>query len=351
MKRALIISLNFHPGHVSHMVAGYKQLEELGYRCTYFVDAAFEGYLPQGGRVVTSKSRVPECDVAVFLFPSLHNIPLIRKLRKSHTGVFYIFHEPLASLKHYREAGFSYLSLAKLWVIDHVSALTLKWSDTVLLPSHKAVRYYKANRHYRNSNAHYMPLMFDDEATDMPDTPKRYISYIGTIAADHSFDDFVGFVETAVSQNWLEGYRFLIATKSDFTVPGWMMESGRVDVQKGRPLTDAEINSYYAATAVVWNAYARTTQSGVLAKAYMFGTPAIVLRKNLNEYMIDSVTVCSITSTASVTEIKKGMEAIIERLPEFSSACRDFFLTRFFYRQYNGEMKKLLTNITEPVQR
>ena len=28
--KALIISLNFHPGHVSHMVASYKQCEELG---------------------------------------------------------------------------------------------------------------------------------------------------------------------------------------------------------------------------------------------------------------------------------------------------------------------------------
>ena len=31
MSKALVISLNFHPGHVSHMVASYRQLEELGY--------------------------------------------------------------------------------------------------------------------------------------------------------------------------------------------------------------------------------------------------------------------------------------------------------------------------------
>ena len=29
--RAYIISLNFNPGHVSHMVASYKQCEEMGY--------------------------------------------------------------------------------------------------------------------------------------------------------------------------------------------------------------------------------------------------------------------------------------------------------------------------------
>ena len=52
MKTALIISLNFNPGHVSHMVASYKQCEEIGYKASYFVDPAFADYLPEDGNIL-----------------------------------------------------------------------------------------------------------------------------------------------------------------------------------------------------------------------------------------------------------------------------------------------------------
>ena len=54
MKTSLIISLNFHPGHVSHMVASYKQCEELGYESVFYVNPAFIPYLPKGSRIVSA---------------------------------------------------------------------------------------------------------------------------------------------------------------------------------------------------------------------------------------------------------------------------------------------------------
>ena len=51
---ALIISLNFHPGHVSHMVASYKQCEKLGYELVYYVNPSFIPYLPKGSRIVSA---------------------------------------------------------------------------------------------------------------------------------------------------------------------------------------------------------------------------------------------------------------------------------------------------------
>ena len=52
--RALIISLNFNPGHVSHMVASYKQCEELGYESVYYVNPAFIPFLPKDSRAVSA---------------------------------------------------------------------------------------------------------------------------------------------------------------------------------------------------------------------------------------------------------------------------------------------------------
>ena len=46
MKTAIIVSLNFNPGHVSHMVASYKQCEELGYKSSLYIHPQFKEYLP-----------------------------------------------------------------------------------------------------------------------------------------------------------------------------------------------------------------------------------------------------------------------------------------------------------------
>ena len=144
--QALIISLNFNPGHVSHMVASYKQCEELGYESVYYVNPAFIPFLPKDNRAVSATDgRRLKTDLAIFLFPSQKNLPLIWKLKRQGAKVMYIFHEPLAPMKVYREAGFSKKYLAKLWVIDHISALTVKWSDYVLISSEKAMKYYEEN--------------------------------------------------------------------------------------------------------------------------------------------------------------------------------------------------------------
>lgn len=294
--RALIISLNFNPGHVSHMVASYKQCEELGYKSVYYVDSAFCPFLPKGSCVnIASGGIVFKVDLAVFLFPSQKNLPLIWKLRRQGAKVVYIFHEPLAPMRIYCEAGFSKKYLAKLWVIDYINALTVKWSDYILLPSEKAVKYYEENSRYTNKDYHYLPLMYSDEREERHTRmPRLYFSYIGTVAADHSFNEYLDFVEWAVTNNRLEGVNFMVGTKSKFDIPEALKNSNRITIHQGKPMTDEEINAYYSSSIAVWNAYARTTQSGVLAKSFMFGTPAVVMRANLNEFTHEGQNVVAI---------------------------------------------------------
>ena len=345
MNKSVIISLNFNPGHVSHMVASYRQLEELGYESLYCVDEAFVPYLPKDSRIsVYGKDKVANVSVAVFVFPSQKNLLLIRKLKRQETKIIYIFHEPLAPMKEYRKAGFSYTYLAKLWVINQISRMTVKWSDVVLLPSKKAVELYEANPLYTNRNVHYLPLLYDDERTEaLSAVPRKYFSYIGTVAADHSFKEYLQFVEWAIKANKLPELKFLIATKSEFDVPQALASSSRVVIQKGRPLSDAEINESYASTFVVWNAYARTTQSGVLAKSFMFGTPAIVLRKNLSEFTVEGQEVVAIDNNTSFEEIEKAVLRITSDFEHYSAAARKRFEKTFYYRKYNDLMAGLIS--------
>lgn len=344
MKSALIISLNFHPGHVSHMVASYKQCEELGYTSTYFVDSGFEHFLPTRSSIlINGRHSCPTTDLAIFLFPSQKNLPLIWKMKRRGVKVVYIFHEPLSPMSDYRKAGFSYKYLAKLWVINRISQLTVKWSDLILLPSRKAVDFYKKNPLYTNSNYHYLPLMYDDEKQECHNfMPRIYFSYIGTVAADHSFDEFLNFAEWAIKENKMSEIRFLIATKSSFAVPDILKDSQRITIQLGRPLTDEEINAYYASTIVVWNAYARTTQSGVLAKSFMFGTPALVLRKNCNEFAQDGIEIKAIEDNTNKDEIAAAIEEVKKNFMVYSSNCRKRFMESFYYRKYNEQFRELL---------
>lgn len=307
------------------------------------VDEKFNPFLPKGIKRANGTDLIGKTDVAMFLFPSQKNLKLQLRLKRQQAKILYVFHEPLAPLRTYRKAGFSYKYLAKLWIINKISALTVKWSDAVLLPSRKAVEYYEANPVYKNGNYHYLPLMFDDEARDRNILGERkYFSYIGTAAPDHSFAEYVKFVEHAVLEGFLPGIEFLIATKSDVALPETLKNTPRVKVQQGRPLTDEEINRHFMESFCIWNAYARTTQSGVLAKSMMFGTPAIVLRKNLNEFVEDGQEVVAIGDNNDIQEIRKAIAKVKENFQQFSLNCRNRFLRDFYYRQHNFQIAEIL---------
>lgn len=343
--KALIISLNFHPGHVSHMVASYKQCEELGFESEYYVNQQFTKYLPSSSKIVRyGVDKCPEADLAIFLFPSQKNLQVIFKLRYlKQTKIFYIFHEPIESFKEYKESGYSNTQLILERIKHWVSALTVRIVDEVLLPSYRAIHCFESNKIYRNKNYHYLPLMYDDEQEECHSRISRmYFSYIGTVAEDHSFQNYLDFVCWAVHENQLPELKFMIATKSEFEVPEELKKSIRVNIIKGNPLTDEEINIYFASSFVVWNAYARTTQSGVLAKSFMFGTPALVLKKNINEFAHDGVEIRAIEDNNDKKEITAALETILKDFDRYSENCRNMFMKSFYYRKYNNEFAKLI---------
>ena len=347
-KRVYIVSLNFNPGHVSHMIASYQQFAELGYLPYLYVDKLFDRFLPvETRRIFFRKHQPKQCAVAMFLFPSFHNLKeILRFKRMKGCKIIYVFHEPLDKYSSYRKAGFSRMKMLKLRIINYINCLTVKWSDQVLLPSQRAVKYYEANPLYTNVHWHYLPLLYDDEndGTYMVDQ-RLYFSYIGTVASDHSFNAFLQFVRRAIRLDDLKDIKFLIATKSSVPMDDYMQEmirSGRLVLVEGKPLSNAQINQYYASSLAVWNTYERTTQSGVLANAFMFGTPAIVMKKNLSEFVEDGNEVIAIEDNRSYDEILHAIQLIRDRFEDFSVTCRTRFLNTFYYRNYNQEMERIL---------
>ena len=144
--------------------------------------------------------------------------------------------------------------------------------------------------------------------------------------------------------NKLVGVDFLVGTKSEFEVPEALKNSKRVIIKKGKPMTDEEINACYSSTIVVWNAYARTTQSGVLAKSFMFGTPALVMRQNLNEFTHDGENVVAIDDNTNFEEIEAAVTKIRDNFNSFSTNCRQEFEKSFYYKVYNENLKKIINS-------
>lgn len=343
--KAIVVSLKFNPGHVSHMIASFKQLSELGYDTYFYINEKFVEFLPKEflkDVIIHGKQSIGKVDLAIFLFPSLYNITEIIKIRlRNKCNILYIYHEPILSFKEFKDSGFKGIKLMMLYLKNLVSALIVKMVDIVLLPSNKALYNYDHNKLYSNKNRHYIPLMYDDEVDETNQCNKEYFSYIGTIASDHSFDKYVNFIRWAIETNWCPEIKFLIATRSECTLD---FTSPRLSVIAGRPLTNQEINECYAKSYVIWNAYKRTTQSGVLPKAFMFSTPAIILSNNTNEFTVSGYNVEEIKDNTSFVEISEALLKIYNNLQYYKTNARDSFLKKFHYQQYNDLFNDIIQN-------
>lgn len=339
---ALIVSLNFNPGHFSHLIANYKLFEELDYKPFLFINDSFTKMDVDNkyDKIYNLNNfKKTEIGVAVFWFPSLNNIWQIVKLNIFFKSkIVYVFHEPFDSFKNYYKSGFGVIKILKIFLINLLNILILFLSDSVILPSNSSLLLYKKKYKWINKNFRSIPLIFDDESDGIIEIDnKKFISYIGTVAADHAFDKYVNFAEKAMQNCWFKNFTFLIATSS--TIPEVerkrlkkFIDNGKIVIVEGSPMSNQEINEFYNKSAVVWNAYNRSMQSGVLPKAFMFGTPVILLEKNANEFVNNKKDCVFLSNNEDTLEIKEAINFIEFNQKEFKNNCRDKFLSTFYYK-------------------
>lgn len=346
-KTALISSLNFRPAHVSHLIASYKQFEDLGYESMLYVHPDFIPFLPINVRYCTSLNKKASYSVALFWFPCLKNIWEIFRLRYIyHTTVLYVIHEPLEKYSVYRKSGNSRFQIVKIYLKNYASVIMAMLSHKILLPSKRAVELYETNHYNRiNSDYHYFPLIFDDEYVPSSDS-RKYFSYIGNISTDHAFENYVDCISYFTEKGLFEGkLDFLIASKRSVIITPKvekLLLSGRLTIVDGKPMSNEEINGYYRQSFVVWNAYSRSTQSGVLVKSLMFGTPAIIMQCYQSEYVRNNIGVVAISDNADYEEIRDAVNSILNNFQEYSAEARTIFESRFFYKNFNQQFATIL---------
>lgn len=351
--KAILVSHRFNPGHLSHIQANYQLLIDKEYSCYYRVNRLFSKILGNIDKLQTVSLRnclyLTKNDIFIIWFPSIYaayDACFIKIF--THAKIVYIYHEPYTSFQSYRESGFSFLKTLKVTAISIISKIICGFSEKIILPSQNAFDAYPSAKNNSNRFAK-INLMFSDEADANINTSNRKsFSYIGTIAEDHAFDKFVEFVQIAIERGSLKEYEFTIATKSKIPthlneVINYCVSTGRMHVQSGRPLSNEEINAYYANSKIIWNAYRRSMQSGVLPKAYMFGTPVIISESNQSEYFKDNYTGVMISSSYQFDEICQSIENISKNWEQYSENCRTFFLETFHYKALTKQFIDFVT--------
>lgn len=74
----------------------------------------------------------------------------------------------------------------------------------------------------------------------------------------------------------------------------------------------------------------------------MFATPALVLKKNCNEFAHDGIEIKAIEDNTNKQEIATEIEEIIMNINQYSQNCRNQFLKSFYYRVYNRQFADLV---------
>lgn len=148
-KNAVVISLKFHAGHYSHLVAAYSLLTDIGYSPILYINNRFNNF---DTKVLYSKTNrlflndYRKSDLVLFMFPSYKNILEMLKFRFfSNAKLIYIFHEPIGSYKDFYNSGFGLINIIKLIFINIINKLIVYLSSCIILPSSFAVCAYEKN--------------------------------------------------------------------------------------------------------------------------------------------------------------------------------------------------------------
>jgi glycosyltransferase involved in cell wall biosynthesis len=354
--RILVVSLKFSPGHFSHMVAYTKLFLELGHDAFLFLSKDYSDMVEEQEIPVLffeENTRYPEADLVLFHNVSTINHKVADYYKKRGAKIIYVYHEPFDSVSEYLKEGIK--QTIKAIGAHYFSTKLLKLSDLVIVPSNFALKLYQKSDIKYCKNVEVIPLLFDDELKESLDINKKeYFSYIGHAVVGHAFDVYLDFIKYAYKKG--SKLKFMIATKTNLNkilsrdkILQEMISKDVLKVTHRRPLKNTEINDVYFRSLCVWNIYRRSTQSGVLPKAFMFGTPVITSKVgSFPEYVMNGKN-GFILETKNISDYRYLLTLIHEvqnKLARMSLNARETFKRTFWYKAYVVKVKNLLAKIT-----
>lgn len=341
----VIVSTKFSPGHIAHLCAYYHLSVECGFKTIFYLNKSYLKYINKDEyAVVTDFNKVADIDPDVVLIYNASVIDMrIAKFCDSYGWkLLYVWHEPYPGFRQLLKEK-SYIP--KFIAAHFISLYICRQADGVFFASQYAMGLCKTYIPSIYKIAIRFPLIFMDESIKNEVSHKRtFFSHVGTFSEAHGSLEFLKFVKFAAGQN----IKFQIATKTDITkylndpILKSMKQSGQLMIQQGQPLSTHEINVAYSNSICVWNAYKRSTQSGVLPNAFMMGTPVIATYiGSFPEFVIPGVT-GEFINDYRFDAILTAYNNIKININKMEENCRKEFLNLFYYRNKTKEFKKII---------
>jgi glycosyltransferase involved in cell wall biosynthesis len=348
--KVAIISLRINPAFIQHLIAYAKAVQELGGTADLLLDPTYRRFpeLEQTARVLYygTDPLDPAWTHAIYLNVSLENRRVSAMLQVGGVRQLYVYHEPWQmSLRYLLSEGLP--DTAKALLAHRATVPVLKRATAVVLESEFGLSVYRKNDARINPRGVYYPQIYDDDAVScFPELlkSKRYFSFIGNPCKAHGFEQYIAFVTYCLQSNL--DVEFMIACRQELSgiekEPLFMANAGKLKIRSGKPLSNDEMNRCYAESLCVWNLYRRSTQSGVLPKALMFGAPVVATRiGSFPEYIIDRHNGRFLTPD--------DHQGLVDAFHDFRANrqlyghhCRETFLKTFYYRARLDDLAALL---------
>lgn len=342
MKKIVVFSNKFSPAHVQHLKAFYNSFIELGLYCTLVLDENYNGWFDENYNIVynTEWSKNNHQYDIVWIYnlskidsKMIKNIENYKSIKK-----YIVVHEPWAGIKNTVVNLFSRKEDIKEIIRSigrkvYLSKL-LKNKFDVVLCSNNAKKTFES--HFKRIKTYLFSLIFIDELNgkSIEQNDKKYFSFIGTATLSHGFDKYLDYIKKhpdllcqIVTSTNIEKYYDAEILQ--------MIQDNKLFVKQGKYLSNEEMNEAYYKAQVLWLNYKRSTQSGCLCKAFMFGTPVICSNNgSFDEYVNDS--------NGIFVEDEENIcySHLIGK--KVSENCRNSYMEYFDYKGKLEKLKKII---------
>ncbi|MEG0897667.1 MAG: glycosyltransferase family 1 protein [Ruthenibacterium sp.] len=331
-----VVSFKYSPGLISQLKAYNYMFSRMGCKTTLLLAEGYRPYFKDFINITYGndykESLKQTTDIVLLYNIAFDALKLAKECKNRGIEFCYVCHEPWGGiLEAYKEGD----KVLKYIVASIVNMAICYKSECVLLPSKNAVASYKKRMLWCNTNYKLFPLIFCDEYNSVPNQNRCYFSSIGTFVKAHGCKEFLSFVQYAADNT--TDIKFMIASRNNidaYITPRLqqLIGSGRLILHTGKPMTTQEINTYYRQSICVWNAYNRSTQSGVLPNAFMQGAPVIANKNGAAKDIFEDGTAGKfIEWPANNLEIMEKYRIIEKNIQKFSENARDIFLKNYEY--------------------
>jgi glycosyltransferase involved in cell wall biosynthesis len=350
-RRICFVSLRYNPAHVQHLIAYAKLVLELGCEAFFLLDPGYSKFPELGelAQVFDPDSNFSSLGFthALIYNASTANRMVASALKQNGTKILYVLHEPRQPILDFLWAEGPKIGIKGV-VAHHYSVPVIKIADIVLLASRFGLKVYNNSDRKYNASCAYFPLIYDDEAPQdvgalLPG--KQYFGFMGGLCRAHGFNHFLRFMRSELQRG--SDLRFLIASRHPLPAeikndPIVKKNPDKLKIQCGRPLSSEEMNLAYAECFCIWNIYRRSTQSGVLPKAFMFGTPVLASSSgSFPEFVKDGVN-GKFAESRDHQAISRSLSDIRSDRRNFALNCRKTFNEEFFYKANLSRFDSLL---------